>query len=108
MSHNEILREFLLETHENLALLDSDFITLEKNPTEKNTLAQVFRTLHSVKGTAGFMGLVKLQSVAHSAESLLSKLRAGEMRFNPTIATAMLRVVDAIREMLANIETSGE
>jgi two-component system chemotaxis sensor kinase CheA len=108
MAHNEILREFLLETHENLALLDSDLVTLEKNPTERNTLAQVFRTLHSVKGTAGFMGLVKLQSVAHSAESLLSKLRSGEMRFNPTIATAMLRVVDAIREMLASIEASGE
>ena len=54
------------------------------------------------------MGLVKLQAVAHSAESLLSRLRAGEIRFNPPIATALLRVVDAIREMLANIETSGE
>src|SRR5215510_858713 len=108
MPDNEILREFLLETHENLALLDSDLVTLEKNPTEKDTLAQVFRTLHSVKGTAGFIGLVKLQSVAHSAESLLSKLRAGELRFDPTIATAMLRVVDAIREMLTSIETSGE
>jgi two-component system chemotaxis sensor kinase CheA len=106
-TNQEILREFLLETHENLALLDSDLVTLEKNPTEKNTLAQVFRTLHSVKGTAGFMGLVKLQAVAHSAESLLSKLRAGEIIFNPTIATAMLKVVDAIREMLASIETSG-
>ena len=108
MSNSEILREFLLETHENLALLDSDLITLEKKPTDKDTLAQVFRTLHSVKGTAGFLGLVKLQSVAHSAESLLSKLRAGEMRFTPTIATAMLSVVDAIREMLASIEKSGE
>lgn len=108
MANNEILREFLLETHENLALLDSDLIALEKNPAEKSTLAQVFRTLHSVKGTAGFMGLVKLQAVAHSAESLLSRLRAGEMLFNPPIATALLRVVDAIREMLANIEASGE
>lgn len=108
MSNSEILREFLLETHENLALLDSDLVTLEKNPTEKNTLAQVFRTLHSVKGTAGFMGLVKLQSVAHSAESLLSRLRAGELRFNPTIATAMLGVVDAIRSMLSSIETTGD
>lgn len=108
MSNSEIVREFLLETHENLALLDSDLIRLEKDPTEKNTLAQVFRTLHSVKGTAGFLGLVKLQSVAHSAESLLSKLRAGELRFTPPIATAMLSVVDAIREMLASIETSGE
>lgn len=108
MPDNEILREFLLETHENLALLDSDLVTLEKNPSEKKTLAQVFRTLHSVKGTAGFMGLVKLQAVAHSAESLLSRLRAGELHFNPPIATALLRVVDAIREMLANIESTGE
>ena len=104
MPDNEILREFLLETHENLALLDSDLVKLESHPDEKATLAQVFRTLHSVKGTAGFMGLVKLQAVAHAAESLLGKLRAGEIRFNPPIATALLRVVDAIREILANIE----
>lgn len=108
MSHNEILREFLLETNENLALLDSDLVALEKNPTDKSTLAQVFRTLHSVKGTAGFIGLVKLQAVAHSAESLLSRLRAGELQFNAPIATVLLRVVDAIREMLASIESSGD
>ncbi len=107
MSNSEILREFLLETQENLALLDSDLVTLEQHPTDKNTLAQVFRTFHSVKGTAGFMGLVQLQAVAHSAESLLSKLRAGELRFDPTIATALLQVVDAIRELLASIESSG-
>jgi two-component system chemotaxis sensor kinase CheA len=107
MSNSDILREFLLETHENLGLLDGDLIALEKNPTEKSTLAQVFRTLHSVKGTAGFMGLVKLQSVAHAAESLLSKLRAGELRFNAPIATALLGVVDAIRDMLSSIESAG-
>ena len=107
-SNNEILREFLQETHENLLLLDSDLLTLEKNPSEKSTLSQVFRTLHSVKGTAGFMGLIKLQAVAHSAESLLSRLRAGEFRFNPAIATALLKVVDAVREILANIESTGD
>lgn len=107
MSNDEILREFLLETQENLSLLDADLIALEKNPTEKSTLAQVFRTLHSVKGTAGFMGLEKLQAVTHSAESLLTRLRAGELLFNPPIATALLRVVDAVREMLSNIEASG-
>jgi two-component system chemotaxis sensor kinase CheA len=107
MSSNEILREFLLETHENLALLDADLLTLEKNPAHKETLAQVFRTLHSVKGTAGFMGLVKLQAVAHASESLLSRLRAGEMRFTPAIATALLQVVDAIRGMLVQIERDG-
>ena len=107
-SNDEILREFLQETHENLLLLDSDLLTLEKNPSEKSTLAQVFRTLHSVKGTAGFMGLVKLQAVAHAAESLLSRLRAGDFLFNPAIATALLKVVDVIREMLASIESTGE
>lgn len=107
MSHNEILREFLLETHENLALLDADLIRLEKNPAEKQTLAEVFRTLHSIKGTAGFMGLDRLQTIAHAAESLLSRLRAGEIVFQSAIATALLRVVDAIREILANIESTG-
>ena len=104
---DEILREFLLETHENLALLDSDLVKLEINPAEKSTLAQVFRTFHSVKGTAGFMGLVKLQAVSHAAENLLSKLRAGEITFNLPIATALLQVVDAIREILSNIESTG-
>lgn len=108
MSNDEILREFLIETHENLALLDSDLLKLESNPEEKSTLAQLFRTLHSVKGTAGFMGLVKLQAITHSAENLLGRIRAGDIRFSPAIATALLRVVDAVREILTNIEASGE
>jgi len=105
--NNEIVREFLLEAHENLSLLDSDLVILEERPTEKGTLAQVFRTLHSIKGTAGFIGLPKLQAVAHAGESLLSRLRDGELRFNRSIATALLQVVDAMRFMLASIEKSG-
>ena len=57
----------------------------------------MFRTLHTVKGTAGFLGLPKLQAVAHAGESLLGKLRAGELAFDPEIASALLAVVDAIR-----------
>ncbi len=105
---NEVVREFLLETHENLAQLDLDLVTLEKDPTERETLARVFRTLHTVKGTAGFLGLPKLQAVAHAGENLLTRLRAGELRFNPEIASALLSVVDAIRHMLANVEKSTE
>ncbi len=105
---NEVIREFLLETHENLAQLDSDLITLEDDPTERETLDRVFRTLHSIKGTAGFVGLAKLESVAHAAESLLSRLRAGDFRFNRAIATAMLGVVDAIRQILGSIESNGD
>jgi two-component system chemotaxis sensor kinase CheA len=106
---NEVLREFLLETHESLAQLDLDLVTLEKEPTERETLARAFRTVHTVKGTAGFLGFTKLQAVGHASESLLSRLRSGELVFNPDIATTLLSVVDAIRRMLASIEqTEGE
>src|SRR5882724_2793095 len=87
---NEVVREFLLETNENLAQLDLDLVTLEKSPTERETLARVFRTLHTVKGTAGFLGLPRLQAVSHAAENLLSRLRSGELIFNADIASGLL------------------
>jgi two-component system chemotaxis sensor kinase CheA len=105
---NEVIREFLLETHENLAQLDLDLVTLEKDPREGETLGRVFRTLHTVKGTAGFLGLPKLQAVAHAAENLLSRLRDGELLFDPEIAGALLGVVDAVREVLVSIEQSQQ
>src|SRR5436190_19110191 len=104
---NEVIREFLIETHENLGQLDLDLVTLEKDPAERETLARVFRTLHTVKGTAGFLGLPKLQAVSHAAENLLSRLRAGELLFNAEIASATLAVVDAIRRVLGTMETIG-
>lgn len=104
---NEVVREFLLETHESLAQLDLDLVKLEKEPTERETLARVFRTLHTVKGTAGFLGLPSLQAVAHAGENLLSRLRAGELTFNAEIASALLAVVDRIRRVLASLEATG-
>jgi two-component system chemotaxis sensor kinase CheA len=103
---NEVIREFLIETHENLAKLDLDLVTLEKDPREAATLARVFRTFHTIKGTAGFLGLQKLQAVSHAAENLLSRLRDGALTLNPTMASALLTVVDAIRKMLAAVESS--
>jgi two-component system chemotaxis sensor kinase CheA len=103
---NEVVREFLIETHENLAQLDLDLVTLEKEPTERETLGRVFRTLHTIKGTAGFLGLAKLQGVAHAGENLLSKLRDQKLTFNPEIASALLAVVDAVRKMLDAVEAT--
>jgi two-component system chemotaxis sensor kinase CheA len=103
---NEVIREFLIETHENLAQLDLDLVALEKEPTERETLGRVFRTLHTIKGTAGFLGLAKLQAVAHAAENLLSRLREGKLIFNPEIASALLAVVDAVRQMLEAVEAT--
>jgi two-component system chemotaxis sensor kinase CheA len=101
---NEAIRETLIETHENLAQLDLDLVTLEKEPTERETLGRAFRTLHTIKGTAGFLGFQKLQAVAHAAENLLSRLRDGALIFNPDIASALLAAMDAIRQMLAKVE----
>jgi two-component system chemotaxis sensor kinase CheA len=104
---NEVVREFLLESDENLAQLDIDLLELEKNPDQKETVARAFRTLHTVKGTAGFLGLEKLQAVSHAAENLLSKVRSGERAFVPTVAAGLWAVVDTIREILRQIEADG-
>jgi two-component system chemotaxis sensor kinase CheA len=104
---NEVIREFLIETNENLALLDLDLVALEKDPTDQERLGRVFRTLHTIKGTAGFLGLQKLQVVAHAAENLLCRLRDAELTFNSEIASALLRVVDAVRQMLTALEATA-
>src|SRR4051794_7138277 len=104
---SEIVREFLLETSENLAQLDLDLVAMEHPNVERETLARVFRTLHTVKGTAGFLGYPQLQAVAHAAESLLGRLREGQCDLHAGMTAALLAVVDAIRRMLASIEKTG-
>jgi two-component system chemotaxis sensor kinase CheA len=104
---DEIVREFLVESAENLDLLDQELVRLEKDPHNRDTLASVFRTIHTIKGTCGFLGFTKLESVAHVGENLLSKLRDGELALNPDITTALLQMVDAIRQMLASVEAVG-
>jgi two-component system chemotaxis sensor kinase CheA len=104
---DDIVREFLVESSENLDLLDRELINLEKDPGNRGTLASIFRTIHTIKGTCGFLGLTKLESVAHVGENLLSKLRDGELALNPEMTTALLAMVDAIRQMLASVEAIG-
>src|SRR5208282_6668961 len=104
---DEIVREFLVEGNENLDALDRELVELEQDPRNQATLASVFRTIHTIKGTCGFLGFTKLESVAHVGENLLSRLREGELTLNPEITTALLRMVDAIRQMLQSIEAAG-
>lgn len=107
MSENDIVSEFLVESYENLDLLDRELVALEKEPGNRDKLAGVFRTIHTIKGTCGFLGFSKLEAVAHVGENLLSKLRDGLIDLNPERATALLQMVDAIRQMLASIEAQG-
>jgi two-component system, chemotaxis family, sensor kinase CheA len=104
---DDIVREFLVESAENLDLLDRELVLLEKNPEDRGTLASIFRTIHTIKGTCGFLGFPRLESVAHVGENLLSRLRDGELALNPEITTALLRMVDAIRQMLESVEAVG-
>lgn len=108
MSDDEIVREFLVESHENLDRLDQELILLEKDPANAQILAGIFRTIHTIKGTCGFLGFSKLEGIAHAGENLLSKLREGHLAFTPQCATVLLATVDAIRQILASIESSGE
>ena len=76
---DEIITEFVIEARENLDLLDIELMALEKAPATPDLLATVFRRAHTVKGACGFIGFAKLESVAHVAENLLSKLRDEEI-----------------------------
>lgn len=105
---DEVVKEFLVESHENLDRLDRELVDLEKVPEDREILASIFRTIHTIKGTCGFLGFSKLESVAHVGENLLGKLRDGELTLNPEITSALLATVDAVRQMLASIEETNK
>lgn len=104
---DDIVKEFLVESHENLDRLDRDLVDLEKHPSDREILASIFRTIHTIKGTTGFLGFSKLEAVAHVGENLLAKLRDGQLSLHPELTTALLAMVDAVRQMLASIEEAG-
>ena len=108
MSESDIVKDFLVESYENLDRLDRDLVGLEKNPKDKEALAGVFRTIHTIKGTCGFLGFNKLEKVAHVGENLLTRLRDGQLTLNPEITTALLGMVDAVRQMLKEIQSTGQ
>ena len=105
---SEIVKDFLVESYENLDRLDRDLVGLEKNPKDKAALAGVFRTIHTIKGTCGFLGFNKLEKVAHVGENLLTRLRDGQLTLNPERTTGLLGMVDAVRQMLKEIQSTGQ
>jgi two-component system chemotaxis sensor kinase CheA len=105
---DNVLKEFLVESYENLDQMDRDLVALEQDPSSQEILKNIFRTIHTIKGTCGFLGYAKLESVAHNGENLLSKLRDGELVMNSEIASALLTMVDAVRQMLGSIEATQQ
>ncbi|GAB2677821.1 chemotaxis protein CheA [Thalassiella azotivora] len=104
---DEIVQEFLVESHENLDQLDRDLVQLEAEPGSRELLASVFRTIHTIKGTSGFLAFSKLESVTHVGENLLARLRDGKLVMTPATTDVLLRMVDTVRELLGSIEATG-
>jgi two-component system, chemotaxis family, sensor kinase CheA len=107
MQDQDVIREFLVESHENLSRLDQELVELEKRPRDTALLASIFRTIHTIKGTCGFFAFSTLERITHEAESLLSQLRDGKRELTPSLISLILETVDATRKMLASIEESG-
>ncbi|MEP6572211.1 MAG: chemotaxis protein CheW [Gemmatimonadota bacterium] len=104
----EIVAEFLVESREGLDQLDRDLVALEQNPSDQELLKRIFRCIHTIKGTCGFLAFGKLESVTHVGESLLSDLRDGLKTLSPEITSALLALVDAVRTILERIEATGQ
>ena len=103
---DELGREFLVESCENLDQLDQDLVALERAPGSRELLGRVFRTIHTIKGACGFLAFGRLERLAHTGESLLSELRDGRRAMDPPTTDVLLHMVDTIREILASIEVS--
>src|SRR5262249_45753968 len=103
----EALREFLIECQENLDSIDRDLLSLERDPRAADTLNRLFRSLHTIKGSSGFLGFRKLENVTHAGESLLGEMRDGAALNGTQVADAMLALVDAVRQILQRVETDG-
>lgn len=104
----EYIKDFLVETLEALAVLDNDLVRLEAEPNDTGRISSIFRTLHTVKGTCGFLGLTRLGQVAHAGENVLGRMRDGALSPTPAVISAVLRCIDAIKEITATLESTGQ
>jgi two-component system chemotaxis sensor kinase CheA len=104
---DEIVQEFLIESAENLDQLDRDLLALEVEPNSREILSSAFRTIHTIKGTSGFLAFTRLERLTHTGESLLSRLRDGHQTMTKPVTDALLQMVDTVRVLLASIEAAG-
>lgn len=101
---DELLGEFLTETSESLATLDVELVKLEQEPNNPNLIDNIFRLVHTIKGTCGFLGLPRLGSVAHASENVLGKIRDQELEVTPAAVSLILTSLDRIKELLTALE----
>ncbi len=101
---DDLTAEFLEETTESLDALDQDLIKLEQDPNNSEVINNIFRVMHTIKGTCGFLGLSRLETVAHSAENIMDKIRDGAISVTPPVISLVLEAIDKIKELIAYLE----
>ena len=104
---DDLLADFLTETDESLAELDVALVTLERTPNDEATLGFIFRLVHTIKGTCGFLGLPRLERVAHAGENILGKIRDQELAVTPDIVSHILTSLDCIKSIVAHLGATG-
>ena len=106
---DDLLSEFLTETNERIESLDVELVRLEQEPNAPELLGSIFRLVHTIKGTCGFLGLPRLESVAHAAENVLGKFRDGALLVTPDAVTLIFESLDKIKSILSVLaETEAE
>ena len=100
---DDLLREFLTETNESLERVDAELVRFEREPNNRDILGNIFRLVHTIKGTCGFLGLPRLEILAHAAESLMGKFRDG-MPVTTDTVTLILSTIDRIKTILEELE----
>ncbi|MDP3935688.1 MAG: chemotaxis protein CheA [Alphaproteobacteria bacterium] len=106
---DDLLNEFLIETSESLSKLDLELVELEHNPENPEILNSIFRTMHTIKGTCGFVGLPRLEKLAHASESVLVKVRDKQLTINEDVISVILESIDGVKDIVTKIsETGGE
>src|SRR5580704_5695428 len=104
---DELLRDFLTETIESLNLVDAELVRFEQEPNNGAILGNIFRLVHTIKGTCGFLSLSRLETLAHAAETLMGKFRDG-MPVTADAVTLILSTIDRIKLILDGIEQSEQ
>jgi two-component system chemotaxis sensor kinase CheA len=104
---DDLIADFLTETNESIADLDVALLKLERTPTDQATLSLIFRLVHTIKGTCGFLGLPRLERVAHAAENVLGKVRDGVLTATPDTVTVVLTGLDRIKAIVGGLAASG-
>src|ERR1700744_2432190 len=102
---DDLLREFLTETGESLDTVDNQLVKFEQEPNNARILDNIFRLVHTIKGTCGFLGLPRLEALAHAGETLMGKFRDG-MPVTAEAVTLILGSIDRIKEILGGLEAT--